>query len=33
MFLKGKLSPFPSRMQKPEGLKKLLSERKSEKKD
>ena len=33
MFLKGKLSPFPSRMQKPEGLKKLLSERKREKKD
>jgi len=32
MFLKGKLSPFPSRMQKPEGLKKLLSERKKENK-
>jgi heterodisulfide reductase subunit C len=32
MFLKGKLSPFPSRMQKPEGLKKLLSERKSDNK-
>ncbi len=28
MFLKGKLSPFPSRMQKPEDLKILLSERK-----
>jgi len=32
MFLKGKLSPFPSRMQKPEGLKKLISERKKENK-
>lgn len=32
MFLKGKLSPFPSRMQKPEGLKKLLSERKKKNK-
>jgi len=32
MFLKGKLSPFPSRMRKPEDLKKLLSERKKENK-
>ena len=33
MFLKGKLSPFPSRTRKPEDLKKRLSERMSEKKD
>ena len=32
MLLKGKLSPFPSRIQKTEGFKKLLSERASENK-